>query len=268
MIIRLFFGDRGKEALENAVNANIFDKLNSARVIVDNEIFAGIGKDILLICIILRIVYFIVKYIRKDKPILRESDIFAAQIRIITLCFILMIAKLAPYMTDRYFMCSFPFLLMIVIYYLDTTVSYLTNRIVNGRSSVCVIVVFIFIVTITGYKTQKYNYIYREQLERNIISQQVGDIPVVVINADHYDDSLLKWVFELQRYSNIYLCHHNEFSNIKNANLDGGLDNGFLLYAHMYSEKDDVISEVKKYIDINYHKLLTNKLGCLVYYCE
>ena len=35
-----------------------------------------------------------------------------------------------------------------------------------------------------------------------------------------------------------------------------------------YSEKDNVIKEVEKYIDLKTNKLLTDKLGCLVYYCE
>lgn len=91
---------------------------------------------------------------------------------------------------------------------------------------------------------------------------------MVTVNADSYDDSTLKWLFELQNYSELFLCHHNNFSDIKTAASDGRLDDGFLLYAHMYKDKNVVINEVKKYIEISNYKLVTDIGDCEVFYIQ
>ena len=124
-------------------------------------------------------------------------------------------------------------------------------------------------MTITSYHTQNVKYVYADQVQRRVDIEAYGDIPVIVVNKDTYDDSSLKWLFELENYSNVFLCHHQDFSEIRIANRKKDLRNGFLIYCHMYSENEtELIKRIEQEINVNDYRLISDVGDCKVFYIE
>lgn len=265
MLVRLFFGDRGAEALSNAANADLVTKLKEILVVINNEIFAGYGQAIIGIVVIIIFMGVLVSLYRKNSFTIEDK--FIGQMAIVVVLFIIVITKLAPYMSDRYFMCSFPILLTCCAYFVYRGIRLIIASDQIGYSiSTAILIIVVAAITFIGYQAQDVNYIYGDQVERRAAIENYGDIPVVTLNADFYDDSILKWLFELQNYSDVFMCHYKNFQNLADADVDRKLDNGFLLYCHMYSEEDGIISEVEKYLDFIDYELVTEIGECPVYY--
>lgn len=267
MVVRLFFGDRGAEALSNVATANIVVKLKEILQVINDELFAGYGPIIIGIGAVIFTIGIVEGIFRKE--FITIDDKFVMQMAVVSILFVVAITKLAPYMSDRYFMCSFPIILMCCAYFFYRGFILILHDNKLGRSiSAVILTVLVGTILAVGYQTQKVKYIYSDQIERRSDIEEYGDIPVVTVNADSYDDSTLKWLFELQNYSDLFLCHHEDFSDIKIAASAGKLDGGFLLYAHMYKDESAVIDEVKKYIEISNYELITDVGDCAVFYIQ
>lgn len=264
MFIRLLFGDRGTEALNNFTSSNFLLKLKDIMLVINNEIFAGNGFIIITSTLL---VIFLALIIRKyrNKTVFLE-DIFIIQMMMVTLFYIVTVTKIAPYMSDRYFMCIFPISLICISYCIYNGIKIIFSNIEKKDViSFSVLTCFIVLNLMLGFKTQKINYIYRNQIERRSLINTYGDLPTIVMNNDIYDDSILKWNFELQEYSHLYLCRHKNLSDLNKA-LDKKMNDGFLLYAHMYKDEKRIIKEVKKNYKVTDYKIITTDSDCIVIY--
>lgn len=263
MLFRLLFGDRGQEALSNAASANLNEKLRQILNVINEELFSGYGVWVASLCLGLLLLGVIVGLIRKENN--RQGRILLQVMAAVSL-FVLVVAKLAPYMIDRYFMCVFPLLLMICVCSVYGGVKTILPRNSFGKFvSVAAVAALVIIVTATGMMTQPVRYVYSNQAERREQLAKYGEIPVVLINADHYDDSALNWLFELKEYPDVFLCSHENISVIRKAVETKDISEGFLLYVHMFDDPEAALEEACSAIDTCSAELVTDRGGCPVY---
>ena len=228
------------------------------------ELFPSFSMPILILGLVsLAVITFqIVKATEKNKV----ANLFVIKLFAVIILYCLIVAKIAPFMVDRYFSCVFPFICVCILYSIYKTVEFVTGFLKNSTIITASVLFLIAVCIIAdGYYSQTVHYIYDDYSERRESIEVYGDIPVIVLNKDVYDDSSLKWVNELDQYTNVYLCHHGNTEDIKEAMTHDVVTDRFLLYAHFYEEDSDNIADILG----QYHPTLLSSVGqCPVYYCE
>ena len=94
-------------------------------------------------------------------------------------------------------------------------------------------------------------------------------MPVVVLNGDYYNDSVLQWAFEFQMFENVFLCRNNRISDMIISAEDGKLDEGFLLYVHQdNTDTAELFAQISEMIEIEHYFEITDTRDCRVFYCS
>ena len=264
MMVRLLFGDRGSEALENMLHGSGYgSQLRSVLEIINQELFGGYGTAVLVISTVLLAAGAVVCRHKKERFSVSDG---VALLALATACgYILAVTKIAPYQVDRYFMCVFPLLILYTFYGICRGVFALTKK--NRRCAAIaaiVLVVLTFVCTASG----EISYIYPDGTERAEKLKAYENLPVVALNGDYYNDSVLQWAFEFQDFDHVFLCRNNTVSDIAIAAEDHMLDNGFLLYVHQdTTDEEALFEEIGRWIEIEEYLNITDAQGCRVYYC-
>lgn len=265
MIVQLLFGGRGSEALENMLKGRgYFTQLQTVVDMISRELFGGYGVAVLTVSTILLLVSIAVGKNRKAP--LSFSDLFVL-LMLMTACgYTLVVTKIAPYQVDRYFMCVFPFLIVYAVYGICRGITTLIcGNCIGAFGISAVLVAFVFWCTGTG----EVSYIYSDSAERTEQIYQYADVPVVVLNGDLYNDSVLQWAFEFQMFENVFLCRNNRMSDLALAAEEGKLDNGFLLYVHQDdTDTAELFAQISEWIEIERYFEVTDARGCRVFYCS
>lgn len=278
MIFRLFFGDRGSEALNNLTKSGSYiNDLYSVYEIINKELFNGSAFIIFIIAILCVIFACMYNSFNRNKLIIDNKNIFnnipntfILQMIIVVILFICTITKIVPYKVDRYYMCIFPILITCIVYIILNSLYSILSKFKKGQTILSILALCIVCISILmGYSAQKVDYIYKDYEERRQIIYQYKELPVIVLNKDYYNDSSLKWIFELLEYKYVFLCRNNNFNDLKIASKNKNLQKGFLVYAHMYTKKDNdtIISKIKQNINVDKCEFLTDIGDCSVYYC-
>lgn len=265
MIVRLLFGDRGSEALENMLHGSGYgSQLETVLDIISRELFGGYGAAVIAVSTVLLLTAAVACW-RKEKR-LHFSDGFAL-LMLLTACgYILAVTKIAPYQVDRYFMCVFPLLMLYSIYGLCRGILAATRE---TRLCTAIAAVTLVICTMIWTASGQISYIYPDGTERADKLHSCAHLPVVALNGDYYNDSVLQWAFEFRDFDHVFLCRNNEMADIALAAEDGMLDDGFLLYIHQDTTGEQVLfEELSRWIGIEEYTLLTDAQGCRVYACS
>lgn len=269
MFVRLFFGDRGSEALGNMLNGEgYFGQLADVLSVINKELFGGYALPVIAIGGVLLAVSFLLQK-KAAAQCGSGSDVFVLLLGLTGVFYILAVTKIAPYQADRYFMCIFPALIMCAVYPLGRCVLFV-DKIAPKAKNVCVGAVgaLLVICAVAQTVTGKVSYIYPEAELREQVLRQYNQTPVVVLNEDAYNDSVLQWAFEFQNYDNVFLCANNTVSDVAVAAKDGKLDNGFLLYVHMkQTDTMELFDQLAEYLPIKEYSEVANTQGCPVFYC-
>ena len=92
---------------------------------------------------------------------------------------------------------------------------------------------------------------------------QYKELPVIALNGDEYNDSVLQWAFEFQNYEDVFLCNNNGFSDLNLVSQDRRLKNGFLLYVHQEQiEAEDLFARICEYLDVDSYTEITDIQQC------
>lgn len=120
-----------------------------------------------------------------------------------------------------------------------------------------------------GSSIKQFSYIYFDSAERTKQIKQYADVPVVALNGDHYNDSVLQWAFEFQMFENVFLCRNNRMSDLALAAEEGKLDDSFLLYVHQdNTDTAELFAQISEWIEIERYFEVTDTRGCRVFYCS
>lgn len=265
MIVRLLFGDRGSEALDNMLHGSgYFSQLQTVLEVISRELFGGYGAVVLAVSTVLLLAAIAAGRIKQER--FRLCDGFALLMLATAGGYILAVTKIAPYQVDRYFMCVFPLLTMYSVYGVCRGILALTreNR-VCGAAAAALLVVFALWCTNSG----EISYIYPDGAERAETLKAHEHLPVVALNGDVYNDSVLQWAFEFQNFEDVFLCRNNEISDIALAAENGKLDGGFLLYVHQDTTDAALLfSQISQWLEIESYTEITDAQECRIFYCS
>lgn len=124
------------------------------------------------------------------------------------------------------------------------------------------------VFTLSNTASGDISYIYSDGAERAAVLSQYKELPVIALNGDEYNDSVLQWAFEFQNYGDIFLCNNNGFSDLNLVSQDRRLKNGFLLYVHQEQiEAEDLFARICEYLDVDSYTEITDIQQCRVFYC-
>ena len=287
MLTHIFSGYRGKEALQNLADGeNIIDTLEQILTIISNDLFNGYVKELfLLAALVLLIIFarhllgvfsvnykektFVIRITRSQKQdnrlfCITVETLIASLLTIAIAGFVVLIAKIAPFKTDRYYMCIYPFLSLIAVWGIHKILLLLFNR-PKAASVICAIL--IITTTVFSYKEQTPSYLYSTYTTREVLQDYAG-YNAVVLNGATYDSAPHQWLPEFRNYNEIYWGAKNgDFSCLENAVETLDLTEGFLLYMHsITAPEEELFSTIQEYVPIESYTLLTS-VGCRVYFC-
>ncbi|MEE0799907.1 MAG: hypothetical protein U0L91_01360 [Gemmiger sp.] len=272
MVVRLFFGDRGQEALTSLSSETSFkEQLNHVLQIFDRELFGGLADPILL-CLTIFLVVNIVLFSKKIS--LKQGsfpDITGFLfIAFTTIGYICIVTKLAPFQVDRYFMCIFPWIYIAIFCVLHAFLGYVCQTFgVEDKLLNCGLCLITMVMTLVFYRNGTINYLYPENKVRQEALAPYKSLPVIAINGDTYNDSLVQWFFEFQDHPQVFLCRNTGYEDLEIAFRDHSFQNGFLLYSHYISDDTlRIISSLENFYDLSDYEILADTQNCRVFYCK
>ena len=161
MLVHIFHDERGAESMANLAESDFVERFKIYFGILDHELFGGMFGVIIFILFFLAIALL---YGRKennsDSLVIRWQFYRYVCILIPSACYFLLVAKSAPFFTERYASPIFALALAGVM-----GVIYLVIKTVIGKIEV-VRVVFAVLISVTiflGLKNYEWPYLYRER---------------------------------------------------------------------------------------------------------
>ncbi len=193
---RIFWGDRGPEAIQAAVSGDSFlQKLLRDWQWVNDEVFGGLLPRLIVVAVVLAIVAFrLCKRRPTSSPAAEKEDArsrvfggFGACIAILfaaSVFYIVMIARVAPYASNRYLFAGYPAIYVSVMVTVVSLVAYVAQlrsvrlgAVALGIGAVCVLCAFCF----TGVR-------FLTQVEEPIVALGEKNDTQVTLWRDSYQD--------------------------------------------------------------------------------
>ena len=290
MLEHIFQGYRGKEAIENLSHTSGFTAvLRKVFSVIGARLLNGWLAELLVLILAAAVIHCIFKLLRRvslryegdgdhievhvhrkprgDEAVLlisRASVVFAV-LSIVALGYTVLIAKIAPSQTDRYYMCIFPFVSLIAVYLVRRAIALFVSR---KRIADTAVIVLFAVCAVASYQMQSVNYLYLDYRSRDVL-EEYRDYPVIVINGETYNRFADRYLDEYQCYPAVYQCSCNgDLSSLAHAVEGRDLSDGFLLYAVGYSpdEEEYLFSQMSDTIDIASHEGLVTA-GFPVFFC-
>lgn len=292
MIYHLFAGSRGKEAFSNAASgADYGVHLRKVLAINSRELVNGWGKELLILLMLTALLCIVYRFCHRCTVRIGEGNEATVSLPIpsklavpdtvhITMqgtawmatvvtvaCYVLVVARVAPYQTDRYYMCIHPLIVLAVVGAAYGTVKFAVKKKKLVHAIVCVLTVLILAAS---YKNQSVNYLYKWREEWLTLLPAYTEKPVVVVTPEASDYRPDKVAVDFMRFDWIYRCKCGGFSGLEGLAGDEKLQNGFLLYnvGHVQQTEEEFFAGVRVYLPIEAYKLLASGDNIYIYYCE
>lgn len=278
IIKHCFGGYRGAEALTNAISSDpITNNLKAVSSIINNQIANGwlfeLGKILAMLVLLIFInrclLHLKFNFDKSNYSLLCKVDIFTRPnlswaipfegfvyftLVCIILGYIFVVAKIAPYQVDRYYMCIYP-----LIYIVTAHLIYFVFEQIFSRSiSVAITFALVFFVCISGHFNQDVNYLYKDYSQREILNKYTN-LPVIVLNGtyDWYPD---RWIYEYMQNPIIFRTQqYCDLSTMSENITNQDLSKGFLVYScRMNMSEEEMFSQLGKKIAIKSYKRIVS----------
>ena len=288
MLRHIFRSYRGTEAFSNLSDSETFSShLTTVLSILSKRLLNGWAKELLFLIIAAMIIYalkrrldqvtisskentgavtfHIRKETRTEKTVsLSCQSIIITVLSVVVMGYILTIAKIAPYQTDRYYMCVFPFIPLIFVYVTRRAVLLFTTC---NKAVDCAIIVFFVLCLGLSYRMQSVEYLYSSYQNRDIL-EEYSEYPIIIINGATYNGAPDQFMTEYVGSPAVYRCRCNDLSGLDKAVDSYDLDEGFLLYTVDYSAKneDELFAQIQESVELASHECIVTS-GAPVYFC-
>jgi hypothetical protein len=272
MLYHIFGGYRGKQAMENAVSSEAYpEHIRTVFSVISREVLNGWIGELIVLLAAAMLVFGVKKLLSRNTPKtdspkssgwLRQG-LLVAGAGLTAAGYILVITKVAPYQVDRYFMCVYPLIVLVIVH----TVCAVGSCFIKKQQILLPLAaLFFLVITAVSYRQQTVNYLFPEYAQRAEALSAYEGASAIVLNGD-YVWAPDKWLPEYRQYSAVYRGSHKDYSGIAHAVKTRDLSDGFLLYAVCPegSSEEAFFEEVEKFIDIKTCQLVTS-IGCRVYY--
>lgn len=286
MLAHLFSSSRGQEAFKNAADSSTYgEHLKKVASIISKQIANGWIKELLIIAAILIVSYGMYRLyhgrtvqagdtageFRVSFPLPNAVQVCLTPERMIlwfiaaaSVGYILLVAKIAPYQTDRYYMCVYPLIALVLLSFLSWLFRLLLRRKTSSR---VIVAVLSALILVCGYRTQSVNHLYTSWGSREAALSAYMSYPAVVLN-NAYNALPDRYMCELANYTASYRCEPKDFSSLSPLKGDPHLTEGFLLYAAGMANlsTEELFESVCEYLPINTYELITD-VDDPVYFC-
>lgn len=267
MFNHIFSGYRGKQAFAYFLSRD--DYSSRLKLVLTTIADDSIGRIPLFVVISLAVLCAMVLFFRSNSRKKILSQLLGTFSPILTLCitgigYILLITRVAPLKSDRYYMCVYPALAILIVY----SVSFIWKIFIKKEASIILSTSVIFIgLTTFNYLGNSVNYIFPEWEDRAVLSEYSGS-KAVVLNSSIDFFAISNYAPEYINYSEVFVCNRNGFSSLEHINIDD-LDYRFLLYAYEFGGADsenEMFEKVQTYLPVKSFDKLTD-VSCPVYLC-
>ena len=239
----LFSGYRGEEAIKNLKESHLWENIKKFCGIIDEEVFSGVWtflldynliKGILLVFVLFGVIYVIKKRHTKE-------DLAVGQIIVTAGAYLLVIAKISPYRTDRYIFNIFPLIILAFIVTLLRVICRLKQQMLI-KSLVTVMLLFMVFI---GYQKGNVEYLYAGTHEKmNIISEYKDASAVLITNNNRRMASCENSIY-LKEISFIYPTDLQGINDLSTV-LTSGYGNGqYLLFVdRTLPEVENIVNQI------------------------
>lgn len=258
MIKHILGGKRGKDSFRSLFNLGDYSH-NLIKYIrmYDKELFGGF----LIFMLLFRLLGVLVK--RKTlRDCVKTNTNKTIAIFIMTLSvimFTLLIAKIAPFQTDRYVFCVFP-----IVYILIMTFLYIIERLFFRKSIMnnIILIIVIFVINLTSFSAFGVEYLYLDHENRQEFVEANRNIPCMFVyeyeSCDIYFDYL-----ELKEYASTRYIRED---NLDNLNQNGYSNYNELIFVEKNFEPNIVVKKVlDQNKELNHYELIYTSEGSAVY---
>lgn len=285
MYNQIFKEYRGNEAFESIKSEFDFGRLRNFINLLSKEIFSGKLKLLLLgIIILLLIGVFIHLYQVKCKPSemgeiqlifsrrkiekisikITKNIIFIGFLSITTILDIIIIAKIAPYQSDRYIFNIQPVAILVIVVLGNTLCEWISKR--SDLKILCMIVMLLTIIY--GYFTTGVGYLYRGGNERLKVANSYVELPIILLTYNNARFTSCNDAFYFQNGQNVYPIDEKGIDEIYKV-LDEVHASSFILHVDKsYDSVDNQLAAVKDNVGAIRSKWIYSTNSSAVYFIE
>lgn len=234
-IYHILFGYRGTEAASNILSAGILKKVVGCLQEISNAFFAG-NIGVVVIFVVLVVITFIIS--NKN-----DSRLFYSEMIIPGIVYLLIVAQIAPVISDRYLMCLFPIMAcMISIVFIRIIEMYIKKDIIQKFMILGCMVVFF----IANQYNVTPNYLYREQADKVLGANiQEKDSNCLMVGFDHGQG--FSEVTKLSKFKNVLVVGREEIDMIRP--FEDMENDELVIYAFEALQQEEVLTQVSKRLD-------------------
>lgn len=282
-IIRDIFLDyRGTEAFSNlTVNSGFIYALKEFFGIINSELFGGLGNIILLL-LLLGMAWRIfemrwrikkktgrhgIEFVMEHKETIKRMefhvsthDMFFLQMLSVTLLYVFLVSKIAPYRLDRYIFNIFPMCILLFVY--------ITKRVISGLDSkriwIGLLAAFMCLSVLISYASPGVNYLFQGTEEE---LNTVGDYsmrPAFYITESNSRYRVCGDSLYLSKGQYVYPSKEAGIENFMEAldilKKEGGAEySEYLVYIDLnFQDTESILEKVKKELNVNKAQWLFN----------
>lgn len=280
MLYHIFGGYRGEEAFSNMVEGgNFLTSIKTIGTTISRQVLNGWLKEGVLVLLLLLVAYLVRSRIAPPRRGRRDSqgekkvpqgwtvtDGLVATVAVVALGYFAIVAKVAPYKTDRYFFGIYPLFALCLVY---LTYRVLLLWVKKPQWCVLAVAVLSLGITVASYQMQTVNYIYAPYQQRQEALAPYEGYPVVTLTIYASGDySADVFAMEFPMFSQVYRCKNGDYAGVKQAAQTRDIGDGFLLYVQDYKNMthEAIREALEQQVKLDQFELLT-EAGCRVYFC-
>lgn len=235
----IFGSGRGAESFTSIMRTEgFFDRIKSYIKVIDNSLFGN--EKLIIVFAIIAIVLLIVRlilYFRKGTVIKQGpgTDAFLLVfLLLVTVPYVLIIARITPYVYDRYIFAVYPALILLFL-----TFYYQALFAINRKAAPVLLVVISIIVIAVGFHDKPVQYIYKDAIDtKAIIQSYENPVCIAVQKSSNMGKANDQHIFDFEAFNWTYICKSTDSFLIALNDVNTGQD--LLLYLIKDLDKDEI----------------------------
>lgn len=287
MLSHIFGGYRGVEAFENIMDSTYNEeRIKKVLSIINQNCVNGyapviiIGVAFILLLVAFNnIIHLSIKPVKQSLELrwdiqsstwrsgtytLSGKELLWLFLAISSTGYILLVAKIAPYQVDRYYMCIYPFVVLLMVGALSVGI----KRILPGKGAVICVIAIMTIITRTSYQMRNVGYLFEDCASSMHVLEEYRSYPVVVLpqTSDKWTDFTM---YDYQYNSEVFRCRYDSMEDLRSAAQGEHLSGGFILHLLGYNSltEDELLHEMRNYLNIKELRWIAKVGWYPVYYC-
>ena len=175
-IKHIFHGSRGVQAIENLKTSSLSQNIEGYIKIIHSQI--GIIGFLVILCFF---IYYFYKNSEKENMFLKTASIYSYLLLGISLFYIVVIAKVAPYIADRYVFCTYP----LCILGMSSIMLLLFEVIKNAKLRAIIFITLLSVIILCTYH-QGVNYLYADFNEKVEVLKENEKLSAVILTEKNW----------------------------------------------------------------------------------